>query len=74
MTYVKIQDLIGCVSEYMLMRPTVNRNRCDLKRPIKQLMYADFCYDMDENKIIACLCKFHSRADIIGAYAESEYI
>jgi hypothetical protein len=19
------------------------------------------CYDMDENKIIACLCKFHSR-------------
>ena len=32
------------------------------------------CYYMDENKIIACLCKFHSRADIIGAYAENEYI
>ena len=32
------------------------------------------CYDMDENKIIAGLSKFHSRADIIGTYAESEYI
>ena len=32
------------------------------------------CYDMNENEIIACLCKFQSRAGIIGAYAESEYI
>jgi hypothetical protein len=32
------------------------------------------CYDIEENKIIACLCKFHSRTDIIGAYSESEYI
>ena len=33
------------------------------------------CYDMDENQIIACLGKFHSRAGIIqyiGAH-ESEY-
>jgi hypothetical protein len=37
-----------------------------LKQPIKKRMYADFCHDIDENKI-ACLCKFHSRADIIGA-------
>jgi hypothetical protein len=25
------------------------------------------CYDMDEKQIVACLCKFHSRAGIIGA-------
>jgi hypothetical protein len=37
-----------------------------INRPIKQLMYMQIiCYDMDENQIIACLGKFHSRAGII---------
>jgi hypothetical protein len=59
-SFVKIQDLIGYVSEYMQMRP------------MKQLMYANFCYDMDKNQIIASLCKFYSRSGITGG--ESEYI
>jgi hypothetical protein len=60
-----IQDLIGYVSEYMLMH---------LKRHIKQLMYllyADNLLWYGENQIIACLGKFHSQAGIIGAQKAS---
>jgi hypothetical protein len=66
-SFVKIQDLIGYVSEYMLMRP----------KTTYKATYVCILFVMIWMKIkllLACLCKFHSRADIIGAYAESEYI
>jgi hypothetical protein len=64
-SFVKIQDLIGYV------RLLVNICQCDPKRPIKQLKYADYLLSMDENQISACLCKFHSRAGIIGTQKAS---
>jgi hypothetical protein len=69
-SFVKIQDLIGYVSEYMLMLP---------KRPIKQLMYADYLLWYGSNyclplkipfpgRYYRCICR--KRVYLAGVYSK----
>jgi hypothetical protein len=65
-SFVKIQNLIGYVSEYMLMQL---KTTYKATYAVCRLFVMIYWYWW--KSIIACLCKFHSRAGIIGAQKAS---